>query len=59
MARTVVLLCSLGLISLLAFLTITVALEEGVDVLVVVSLLVLLLLGLGVLGALTSPPPDG
>jgi hypothetical protein len=59
MARTLVLLCSLGLISLLAFLTITVALEEGVDVLVVVSLLVLLLLGLGVLGALTSPPPDG
>jgi hypothetical protein len=59
MARTLVLLCSLGLISLLAFLTITVALEEGVDVLVVVSMIVLLLLGLGVLGALTSPPPDG
>ncbi|MGH2716772.1 MAG: hypothetical protein ACRDM7_23365 [Thermoleophilaceae bacterium] len=59
MARTVVLLLSLGIICLLGFLTVTVAVEEGIDVLVVVSLIVLLLLGFGVLGALTSPPPDG
>jgi hypothetical protein len=59
MGRALVLLCSLAIICLLAFLTITVALEEGVDILVVVSLIVLLLLGFGVLGALTTPPPDG
>jgi hypothetical protein len=59
MARTLVLLCSLAIISLLAFLTITVAIEEGIDILVIVSLIVLLLLSFGVLGALTSPPPDG
>jgi hypothetical protein len=59
MTRTLVLLCSLAVISLLAFLTITVAVEEGIDVLVVVSLIVLVLLAFGVLGALTSPPPDG
>jgi hypothetical protein len=59
MARTVVLLVSLGVISLLAFLTVTVAVEEGIDILVVVSLIVLALLGVGVLGALTTPPSDG
>ena len=59
MGRTLVLLCSLAIISLLAFLTVTVAVEEGIDVLVIVSLIVLALLGFGVLGALTSPPPDG
>ena len=46
MARTFVLLGSLGIISLLAFLTVTVAIEEGIDILVVVSLIVLALLGL-------------
>jgi hypothetical protein len=59
MARTMVLLGSLAIICLLGFLTVTVAVEEGIDVLVVVSFVVLLLLGFGVLGALTSPPPDG
>jgi hypothetical protein len=57
--RTLVLLCSLAVISLLAFLTVTVAVEEGIDVLVVVSAIVLVLLAFGVLGALTTPPPDG
>jgi hypothetical protein len=33
--------------------------REGIDVLVVLSVIVLALLGFGVLGALTSPPPDG
>jgi hypothetical protein len=59
MARTVVLFVSLGIICLLAFLTITVAVEEGIDILVILSLIVLGLLGFGVLGALTTPPSDG
>jgi hypothetical protein len=59
MARTFVLLASLAMICLLAFLTISVAVEDGVDILVVVSGIVLALLGFGVLGALTTPPRDG
>jgi hypothetical protein len=59
MGRTFALLGSLGIISLLAFLTVTVAIEDGIDVLVVVSLIVLVLLAFGVLGALTTPPSDG
>jgi hypothetical protein len=59
MARTLVLGCSLAIICLLAFLTISVAVREGIDILVVVSIIVLALLGIGVLGALTTPPPDG
>jgi hypothetical protein len=57
-ARNGVLLAALGLIALLAFLTVSVAVEEGLDILVVVSLVVLALLGFGVLGALTTPPED-
>ena len=59
MARTLVLGCSLAIICLLAFLTISVAVREGIDILVVVSIIVLALLGIGVLGALATPPPDG
>jgi hypothetical protein len=58
MGRTLALLGSLAIICLLAFLTLTVAVEEGVDILVIVSLIVLALLGFGVLGALTSPPDE-
>ncbi|MFN2616509.1 MAG: hypothetical protein ABR581_05210 [Thermoleophilaceae bacterium] len=58
MTRTLVLVASLAMICLLGFLTLTVAAEHGVDVLVVISLIVLALLGFGVLGALTSSPPD-
>jgi hypothetical protein len=58
MARTVALVGSLAFISLLAALTISVAVDEGVDILVIVSLIVIALLGFGVLGALSSPPPD-
>jgi hypothetical protein len=56
-ARSLVLGGSLVLICLLGFLTVSVMVREGVDVLVLVSLLILALLGFGVLGALTSPPP--
>ena len=59
MARTLVLIASIAIIGLLAFLTIKVAVEEGIDILVVLSLVVLALLGFGVLGALASRPPDG
>ena len=59
MGRTLALLGSLVIICLLAFLTITVALERGVDVLVVLSGIILALLGIGILGALSTPPPDG
>ena len=58
MSRTLVLAGSLALIGLLAILTIDVAIDNGVDVLVVLSLLILGLLGIGVVGALTSTPPD-
>ena len=58
MARTVVLFGSLMLICLLGFLTVSVMVREGIDFLVLVSLLILALLGFAVLGALTSPPPD-
>jgi hypothetical protein len=58
MARTFVLAASLAIICLLAFLTISVALEDGIDVLVVVSVIILALLGFGILGALTTPPDE-
>jgi hypothetical protein len=57
-ARTFVLTASLAIICVLAFLTISVAMSEGIDVLVVLSVIVLALLGFGVLGALTTRPPD-
>jgi len=57
MARTLALGGTLLIICLLAFLTIQVAVRDGIDVLVVVSIIVLLLLGIGVLGALSTPPP--
>jgi hypothetical protein len=59
MGRTFALAGSLAIIVLLAVLTISVAADEGVDILVVVSLIVLVLIGVGVLGALLNPPPDG
>ena len=59
MARTLALGGTLAIICLLAFLTVSVAVEDGIDVLVVVSGIILALLGIGVLGALSSPPPDG
>ena len=57
-ARNAALAAALALIGLLAYLTVSVAVEHGVDVLVVLSLIVLALLGFGVLGALTTPPDE-
>jgi hypothetical protein len=58
MARTAALLGSLAIIGLLAVLTVSVVVDDGVDVLVILSLIVIALLGFGVLGALVSAPPD-
>ncbi|MEA2333416.1 MAG: hypothetical protein QOH58_3554 [Thermoleophilaceae bacterium] len=59
MARTLVLASSLVLIVALAGLMIAAATEGAVNVLLVlVTLLVLALLGFGVVGALTTRPPD-
>ena len=55
MGRTLALVGSLVIICLLAFLTISVAVEEGIDFLVVLSVIILALLGFGILGALTTP----
>ncbi len=56
--RTVVLVASLALIGLLAFLTLSVMVREGVTLLVVASLGILLVLGFGVIGALGSPSDE-
>ncbi len=58
MARNVVLVAALALIGLLAFLTIRVAVTEGIDILVVTSIVILAVLGFGVVGALTAPTDD-
>ena len=57
-ARNLAFVGSLLLIGLLGFLTLSVAVRHGVDILVLVSLFVLALLAFGVLGALGSPPND-
>jgi uncharacterized membrane protein len=54
MQRTLALGASLAIILVLMFLTLTVAFQHGVDVLVVVSFVVLAILGFGVLGAIWS-----
>jgi formate hydrogenlyase subunit 4 len=57
-ARTAALIATLALIALLTVLTIDVMIENGIDILVVLSLLVLAMFGFGVVGALTNPPQD-
>ena len=52
--RSLVLLGSFALLALLAFLTVSVAIRDGVTVVVVLSGVILLLLGFGVLGAMGS-----
>ena len=56
--RTLVLGATLALVGLLAFLTLTVLIEEGFDILVGVSLLILALMFFGVLGALGGSSSD-
>jgi len=57
-ARTATLLASLAFIGFLAFLTISVAVKDGVTPLVVLSFGILLMFGIGVVGALTNPPEE-
>ena len=54
MQRTFVLIAALALIGLLAFLTLSVVIRDGVSVLVVISIVILAVLGFGVIGALTE-----
>jgi len=54
MQRLLVRGVAIAMIAVLAFLTLGVALEHGVDVLVVVSFVVLAIVGIGVFGALGS-----
>jgi hypothetical protein len=58
MGRTFALAGALLVIGLLAFLTVHVAVRDGIDVVVVVSFVVLALVGVGVLGALNAPHDD-
>ncbi len=55
-ARDAALLATVALLALLTFLTIEVIVESGFDILVGASLGILLVLGFGVIGALTHPP---
>jgi len=54
MQRTLALGAALAMILVLMFLTLSVAFQHGVDVLVVVSFVLLAILGFGVLGAIWS-----
>ena len=58
MARNLALWGALLVIAALTFLTLRVAINDGVDVLVVVSVIVLGLMGFGLFGALNAPPDD-
>jgi hypothetical protein len=58
MARNAALVLSLAFIGLLAYLTIHVAITDGVTILVVASIVLLAILGFGVLGALTAPSDE-
>ena len=58
MGRNLALGFSLAFIGLLAYLTIHVAITDGITILVVVSLVLLAVLGFGVLGALTAPSDE-
>jgi hypothetical protein len=57
MARTLVLVLSLAIICVLGFLTLLTATRQGVDVLVVLSIILLVMMGVGVLGALGGEKP--
>jgi len=56
--RNAALVGTLALIGLLSYLTISVAARDGVTLVVVVSVVILVLFGVGALGALTTPPDE-
>lgn len=57
-SRTAPLLASLSLLALLAFLTVRDIARNGFTPLMVVAILLLVFIGIGVVGALTSPPDE-
>jgi hypothetical protein len=57
MTRVVVLVLTLAFVVGFAALTIHAVAEQGVTLATLVSLVVLVLLGVGVIGALRNPPP--
>ena len=56
--RTVALFAALAFIALLTFLTVSVLVREGFDILVGASLVILALFLFGIVGALLNPPED-
>ena len=57
--RAVALGSALLFVATLTALTVAATISGGVNVLTLVTLLVLALLGVGIVGALRGPPPDG
>lgn len=57
-ARAATLATVLLFIAGLAILTVAAAVKDGVTVLTLVSVLVLVLFGCGIVGALLNPPPE-
>ena len=49
---------ALAIVALLTFLTVAVIVQDGIDVLTILSLVILLVIGVGVFGALNNPPDD-
>jgi predicted neutral ceramidase superfamily lipid hydrolase len=54
--RQAVLLVALAFIAFFAFLTVAAAFEQGVTVATLISAFILLLLAIGIVGALRNPP---
>ena len=58
MRRLVLLGVALAFIAGFAFLTVAAAIEQGVTIATGISVFVLVLLGVGIVGALLNPPPE-
>lgn len=58
MTRLVLLVVALVFIAGFAFLTVAAAIEQGVTIATGISVFVLVLLGVGIVGALLNPPPE-
>jgi peptidoglycan/LPS O-acetylase OafA/YrhL len=56
--RTALLFGGLIFLGLFALMTVTVAIEYGVDVLTFAALAIILMLGLALIGAIRHPPDD-
>ncbi len=54
--RTAVLVGGLAFVALFAGMTLVAALEQGVNIVVVLSVAIILVLGLALIGALRDPP---